>query len=153
DCPFLLRVFTRHGGHNPKNATLEEIAQLIEQVVPEARNPEARISFRIVYLNQSSGKFFTKEMGRVVSAKPTKEQTKTLEECKFIIGDFLDVAIYIGPPPMLGGGRDARREGRPGGRMEGGRFGGRGGGSMRAERRPFARDNNNRFGGRSRRDF
>lgn len=121
---------------------------MIEQVVPEARNPDARVSFRIVYLNKNRGRFFSKDIGRVVSAKPTKEQTKTLDECKFMIGDYLDVAVFIGPPPLPS--RDQRREVR-GGRGDVGRFNGR---PMRPERRNFGREPNNRFGGgRPRRDF
>ncbi|RCH87836.1 hypothetical protein CU097_005295 [Rhizopus azygosporus] len=166
DCPFLLRIFTRKGAHNQlsaytvnevpqdelaiytwKNATLEEIAQLIEQVVPDARDPDARISFRLVYLDQHRGKYFARDIGRVVSAKPTKEQKKTLEECKFVIGDYLDVAVFIGPPPSVM--RDQRSRGRDFGRFSSGR----------PPRRSFDRgynnnnNNNNRFGGRPRRDY
>ncbi|KAG0733404.1 hypothetical protein G6F29_003165 [Rhizopus arrhizus] len=173
DCPFLLRVFTRQGGHNSihsysidnvpeneltlytwKNATLEEIAQLIEQVIPEARDPDARISFRLVYLNKNAGRFFQKDIGRVVSAKPTRDQKKTLEESRFMIGDYLDVAIFIGPPPAIA--RDQRRDTR--GSRDMGRFN-TGRPAMRTgdRRGSYGRDyvNNNRFGGgaRPRRDY
>ncbi|GAA5799687.1 hypothetical protein HPULCUR_005104 [Helicostylum pulchrum] len=179
ECPFLLRVFTHNGGHNHisqftvnsvpseelslytwKNATLEELAQLIEQVIPEAQDPDARIAFRLIYLDTERARYQSRDIGRVVPAKPTEDQKKTLEECQFYIGDYLDVAIFIGPPPlnqMRGnrqfGGRDGGAAGRGG--RDGGRFGGRlGGGGVGGGRRnfggaPYNRDNrdNGRFGG------
>ncbi|KAI8879623.1 SAP18-domain-containing protein [Backusella circina FSU 941] len=143
ECPFLLRVFTRNGGHNPQNATLEEIAQLIQQVIPEARHEDARIAFRLVYLDSARARFSYRELGRVVTSKPTEEHQKTLDECKLLIGDYLDVAIYIGPPPAplhLRSGNNNNNQ-RPGnGRFGGGNRSGRGFGRDN-------RDNNNRFGG------
>ncbi|KAI8978974.1 Sin3 associated polypeptide p18-domain-containing protein [Pilobolus umbonatus] len=136
-CPFLLRVFIGPGRHNKKNATLEEIAQLISEVNPEAQHPDARLSFRLVYLDSQNARYSTRELGRVYPAHPTPEQTKTLEDFRFFIGDYLDVAIFIGPPPMnkrrIQGRHDASRfNGRP----EGKRF-----------NSSFVRDNNNRFSG------
>ncbi|CAO3685616.1 unnamed protein product [Rhizopus microsporus] len=139
------KIFTRKGAHNQlsaytvnevpqdelaiytwKNATLEEIAQLIEQ---------------------HRGKYFARDIGRVVSAKPTKEQKKTLEECKFVIGDYLDVAVFIGPPPSVM--RDQRSRGRDFGRFSSGRP------PRRSFDRGYSNNNNNnsRFGGRPRRDY
>ncbi|KAG2198774.1 hypothetical protein INT47_010560 [Mucor saturninus] len=181
ECPFLLRVFTHNGGHNHiaqftvdsvpseelslytwKNATLEELAQLIEQVIPEARDPDARIAFRLVYLDTERARYQSRDIGRVVPAKPTEDQKKTLEECQFYIGDYLDVAVFIGPPvnQLRGnrqfGGRDSGRGSRDGGRFGGGRLGG----NDRGVRRNFggapynrdnrdkrdSRDSNSRFG-------
>lgn len=141
-----------------KNATLEELGQLIEQVIPEARDPDARIAFRLIYLDVDRARYQSKEIGRVVPAKPTADQKKTLDECQFFIGDYLDVAVFIGPPNNQNknsrqfGGRDG---GRP---RDGGRFAGRLGGDRGGERgggrnfggAPYNRDNN-RFGGRPQR--
>ncbi|KAI7908282.1 Sin3 associated polypeptide p18-domain-containing protein [Cokeromyces recurvatus] len=169
ECPFLLRIFFRNGGHNPlsqytiesvpsdelslytwKNATLEEIAQLIEQVVPEARDPDARIAFRLIYLDSERARYNSRELGRVVPANPTEDQKKTLEACNFFIGDYLDVAIFIGPPANIRNklvGRDAGRA------RTGDRFGGRLGNDRFSSGRNFGgsaynRDNNSRYGGR-----
>jgi histone deacetylase complex subunit SAP18 len=68
---------------NRKNATLEELAQLIEQVIPEAQDPDARIAFRLVYLDSERARYQSRDIGRVVTAKPTDDQKKTLEECQF----------------------------------------------------------------------
>lgn len=163
DCPFLLRVFTCSGRHNQrksytlqsapqeeltlytwKNATLEEIAQLISQVNTDAQHPDARLSFRLVYLDSQNARYMTRDLGRVYPAHPTPEQTKTLDEFKFFIGDYLDVAIFIGPPPIpknrLTGRNETSRFNRPAVGAAGSRrsYGG------------FNRENN-KFGGRSQR--
>ncbi|KAI9470606.1 MAG: Sin3 associated polypeptide p18-domain-containing protein [Benjaminiella poitrasii] len=152
ECPFLLRIFYRNGGHNSKNATLEEIAQLIEQVVPEARDPDARIVFRLIYLDSERARYNSRDLGRVVPANPTEDQKKTLDACNFFIGDYLDVAIFIGPPASIRNKFAGREVGRS--RMGGDRFGGRlsGGNDRFSGRRnygaPYNRDNNGRYGGR-----
>ncbi|KAI8981784.1 Sin3 associated polypeptide p18-domain-containing protein [Mycotypha africana] len=159
ECPFLLKIYYCHGRHNPKDATLEEIAQLIEQIVPEARDPDARVAFRLIYLDSERARYQSREIGRVVASNPTEDQKKTLDDCKFLIGDYLDVAIYIGPPPSayargaggsrsFGGGRDNNR-GRPliGG---GNKFGGNdryGGGRRSFDKNNAAPYNRDRFGG------
>ncbi|KAI8372894.1 Sin3 associated polypeptide p18-domain-containing protein [Radiomyces spectabilis] len=119
DCPFLLRVFTRLGGFHAarqfslegvpeedelqlytwKDATLEELAQLIREVIPDAQHPDARIVFRLIYLDSDRAMFRSRNLGRVTYIEPSADQSKTLDECNFVIGDYLDVAIHIGPPP------------------------------------------------------
>lgn len=146
-----------------KNATLEEIAQLIEHVIPEARDPDARLAFRLMYLDSERARYSSRDIGRVVSANPTDDHSKTLDECKFFIGDYLDVAIYIGPPTSARhkfGNSNARRSSGPGGREGGGdRFSGRlgssaGGGGPDRGRRGFGGghsgpyNNNNNSGNR-----
>ncbi|KAI9246712.1 Sin3 associated polypeptide p18-domain-containing protein [Phascolomyces articulosus] len=161
ECPFLLRIFTRNNGHHAlndfqvnsvptsdelqlytwKNATLEELAQLIQEVIPEAQHPDARIAFRLIYLDSQRAAYRSRDLGRVMNIKPTQDQSKTLEDCNFYIGDYLDVAIFIGPPPARNNnqrrnsdwGRDRRQGG--GGRFGGG--GGGGGGRFRRDDRSF----------------
>ncbi|CAO3624755.1 unnamed protein product [Cunninghamella blakesleeana] len=111
DCPFLLKVYNRIGRHHNvpledelqlytwKDATLGELALLIQEVIPEARHIDARISFRLVFLDTAVAKYTFKTLGKVINSEETPDQAKTLEECKFFIGDFLDVAIFDGPPP------------------------------------------------------
>ncbi|KAI8140693.1 Sin3 associated polypeptide p18-domain-containing protein [Fennellomyces sp. T-0311] len=132
ECPFLLRIFTKNNGHHLlndftvtsvptsdelqlytwRNATLEELGQLIQEVVPEAQHPDARIAFRLIYLDSQRGVYRSRDLGRVMNIKPTPDQSKTLEECQFFIGDYLDVAIYVGPPPSRGMGRRGSDWGR-----------------------------------------
>ena len=127
------------------NATLEELAQLIQEVVPDAQHPDARIAFRLIYLDSQRATYRSRDIGRVVNAKPNNDQQKTLDDCRFFIGDFLDVAIYIGPPRHVSrrGSDWGAREGGPmrnrlGGDRGGGRFG-RDRGSFRRDDRPFGR--------------
>lgn len=142
-----------------KNATLEEIAQLIEHVIPEARDPDARIAFRLVYLDSERARYSSRDIGRVVAANPTDDHGKTLDDCKFFIGDYLDVAIYIGPPASLRhkyGSNNARRSsgpGREGAGAAGDRFSGRlgsaaGGGPDRGRRNFGGNGPYNNNGGR-----
>ncbi|KAI9287067.1 Sin3 associated polypeptide p18-domain-containing protein [Umbelopsis sp. AD052] len=170
DCPFLLRLFCKVGSHHPigefdlkrvpskdelqlytwRNATLEEIAQLIMDVYPEAQLPDARLSFRLVYLDSQRATYTYKDIGRVAfggkNANPQDHQ-KTLETTRFMIGDYIDVAIFDGPPPPRsqfrnsggptrgfgGGGRDRSDRGGFGGgprARNGHGGGGRGGGGF-----------------------
>ncbi|GAN08235.1 conserved hypothetical protein [Mucor ambiguus] len=177
DCPFLLRIFYRNGGHNLnnqytvdsvpsdelsiytwKNATLEEIAQLIEHVIPEARDPDARLAFRLVYLDSERARYSSRDIGRVVPANPTDDHSKTLDECKFFIGDYLDVAIFIGPPASIRhkyGNNNARRSsghGREGGDRFSGRLGSAaaaGGGGPDRGRRNFGGGHNGPYNNNS----
>lgn len=115
-------------------------------MIPEAREPDARVAFRLIYLDAELARYTSRDIGRVVAVNPTEDQKKTLEELKFFIGDYLDVAIYVGPPPTMLQKRPFARDRRPGDR-----------GRLNDRRRPFPapynRDNNNRFGGRPPRRF
>ncbi|ORY98555.1 Sin3 associated polypeptide p18-domain-containing protein [Syncephalastrum racemosum] len=129
DCPFLLKVYTRNDGFHSirdfskgdvptpdelllytwHDATLEEVAHLIEQVTPAAQQPDARIAFRLIYLDTETGLYHYRELGRVAKiAKNSQDADKTLEQCQFMIGDYLDVAIFDGPPPANTRYRDER---------------------------------------------
>lgn len=129
---------------------------MIEQIIPEARDPDARIAFRLIYLDTERARYSSRDLGRVVPANPTEDHKKTLDDCKFFIGDYLDVAIFIGPPASIrnkfgGNPRDRRA---PGSDRFGGRLGRNNNGNDRP-RRNFggfnSRDNNsNRFGGSGR---
>ncbi|KAG2182296.1 hypothetical protein INT43_007223 [Umbelopsis isabellina] len=159
DCPFLLRLFCKSGGHHSGNdfdlkrvpskdelqlytwqdATLEEIAQLIMDVYPEAQLPDARLSFRLVYLDSQRARYTFKDIGRVAVNPKAANQTdhqKTLDSARFMIGDYLDVAIYDGPPPQRsqfrgGGGRGGGPQRGFDGRDRGDRGFGGGGPRMR----------------------
>ncbi|EOA28066.1 hypothetical protein CARUB_v10024248mg [Capsella rubella] len=114
-CPLLLRVFTKTGGHHSqedyavrgkepkdevqiytwKDATLRELTDLVKEVSVAARRRNARLSFAFVYPD-SHGRFIVKEVGQTMSYPNRKQpdDSKTLSELRFEIGDYLDVAIY-----------------------------------------------------------
>merc|ERR1719334_922566 len=127
-CPFLVRVFINDNQHltaadfaNPddlpegalhihtwKNATLQEIVQLVSQVRHELRNPKYnyRVSFAFVYPD-STGKNVVRDCeADVFTQRKDPNNRKTLGELGFDIGDHLDVALTriddtdIGPGPL-----------------------------------------------------
>ncbi|KAG2215467.1 hypothetical protein INT45_012788 [Circinella minor] len=164
ECPFLLRIFTKNNGHHAinefqinsvpssdelqlytwRNATLYELAQLIQEVIPEAKHHDARIAFRLIYLDSQRAAYRSRDIGRVMNIKQNQDQSKTLDDCNFYIGDYLDVAIYIGPPPQRNNNNPRRTNdwGRDNNRRGGGRFGGGNG----RDRGGFRRDDRS-FGG------
>lgn len=112
-CPFLLRVFCKKGSHHRiedftinrqpvedeiqiytwKDASLRELASLLAEVDPKYAKHGTSISFKAVYLDNIRARYNSKDLGVVNLSKPAKTDDTTLDENKFIIGDFIDVAI------------------------------------------------------------
>ncbi|KAF8052013.1 hypothetical protein N665_1631s0012 [Sinapis alba] len=114
-CPLLLRVFTKTGGHHTKedyavrgkepkdevqiytwkDANLRELTDLVKEVSVAARRRDARLSFAFVYPDKN-GRFIVRQVGQTMSYPNRKQpdDTKTLADLHFEIGDYLDVAIY-----------------------------------------------------------
>jgi len=117
--PFLLRMFYRLNHHHRvddftpehlptedevqiytwKDATLKEISNLIKEVVQDANRPNAKLSFKLVYIDNLRGKYAFKELGTIHNVTSSEHDEINLDDARFVIGDFLDVAIYFGPPP------------------------------------------------------
>ncbi|KAF4675313.1 Histone deacetylase complex subunit sap18 [Perkinsus chesapeaki] len=112
-CPFLLRVFYRMGSHHHDDdfarqdqlpvdeelqvytwpdASLREISDLIEDILPESRSRTKKLSFRLIYPDRS-GRFVMARIGEVYNSHEAFPDGRTLAEVKFQPGDFLDVAI------------------------------------------------------------
>ncbi|XP_062146610.1 histone deacetylase complex subunit SAP18-like [Alnus glutinosa] len=113
-CPLLLRVFTKIGSHHGeedfvvrgkepkdevqiytwKDATLRELTDLVKEVAPEARRRNAKLSFAFVYPDQR-GRFVLRTVGMTHSYGNGRriDDSKSLGELSFQIGDYLDVAI------------------------------------------------------------
>lgn len=143
------------------SCTLKELAHLLTQALPQILPEPSvgtRLSFRLVYPDvhaprggggrletEGRGRYLTKEMGSVVVSAPEysngdgnaairlegEDADKTLEDVKFVIGDFIDCAVF---PPLSDGtvvGRGAtgprgvRENGY--GRVRGGGYGGQSG--------------------------
>ncbi|CAA7016950.1 unnamed protein product [Microthlaspi erraticum] len=114
-CPLLLRVFTKSGGHHTKedyavrgkepkdevqiytwkDANLRELTDLVKEVSVAARRRTARLSFAFVYQDKN-GRFTVRQVGQTMSYPNRKQpdDSKTLSDLHFVIGDYLDVAIY-----------------------------------------------------------
>ncbi|CAJ0645483.1 4226_t:CDS:2 [Entrophospora sp. SA101] len=117
--PFLLRIFCKPSYHHRiddytpehlpiddevqiytwKDATLKEIANLIKEVNKDAKRPKARLSFKLVYIDNLRGRYIFKELGVVSNSASSIDDDKNLDDARFVIGDFLDVAIFYGAPP------------------------------------------------------
>jgi len=125
-CPLLLRVFCASGRHNPMNdygrgnvptnelqiytwmdCTLRELTQLIKEVNPDARRRGTVYDFAVVFPD-SRGGYRLRDIGSTQSGLRGVDDNKTLLQCKFDIGDYIDVAITL-----PGGGRGQNRRGRP----------------------------------------
>lgn len=112
-CPFLLRIFRKIGGHHGIQAfaergkepvecelqvyawpdvTLRELADLIKDVAPEARDPKVRLAFNLIYPDKS-GKNVSTTLGTVTCSKRGQDDDKALSSSKFQTGDLLDLAI------------------------------------------------------------
>ncbi|XP_043721551.1 histone deacetylase complex subunit SAP18-like [Telopea speciosissima] len=113
-CPLLLRVFTKNGGHHTKedfamrgkepkdevqiytwkDATLRELTDLVKEVARAARRRDAKLSFAFVYPDKN-GRNVVRPVGMTHSYGNGRGQddSKTLADLSFQIGDYLDVAI------------------------------------------------------------
>ncbi|KAK3923046.1 Histone deacetylase complex subunit SAP18 [Frankliniella fusca] len=113
-CPLLLRVFCRNGRHNspedysrgnvPANesqiytwmdATLREITSLMKEVNPDARKKGTVFDFSLVAPNMGPGpvSFRMRHIGTTTSCVKGADDNKTLANCRFQIGDYMDISI------------------------------------------------------------
>ncbi|EWM23350.1 histone deacetylase complex subunit sap18 [Nannochloropsis gaditana] len=134
--PSLLRVFWKEHGHNSDldygrdgkqlpgrqlhfytwpDATLKELSQLLKDVVPCARRRGSRMEFSLVYPGPE-GRTRMRMVGSVRNSGRSPEDAKTLRDCKYQIGDHLDIAVM----DEGGAGGGLRGYGGGGGEGEGG---------------------------------
>ena len=112
--PFLVRLFYRLNEHNPiaeysasntpdaelvvyawPDTFLRELAELVKDVVEEAKGRHAKLGFRLVYLDVD-GRPVHVDLGIVSNTTRGYVDTRTLSHLKFQTGDFIDVAVYVG---------------------------------------------------------
>jgi len=124
-CPLLLRVFCASGRHNPlsdynrgnvptnelqiytwRDCTLRELTQLIKEVNPDARRRGTIYEFAVVFPDGRGPGYRLRDIGSTQSSIRGLDDNKTLQQCKFEIGDYVDVAI------TLPGARNQNRRGR-----------------------------------------
>ncbi|XP_058130168.1 histone deacetylase complex subunit SAP18 [Anopheles ziemanni] len=116
-CPLLLRVFCSTGRHHSANeyaygnvpsnelqiytwmdATLRELTTLVRDVNPETRRKGTYFDFAIVSPDRTSN-YRMREIGVTCSGQKGADDSKTLAQAKFTIGDFMD--INITPPNRI----------------------------------------------------
>jgi len=117
-----------------QDATLKELEGLVKEVNPEARRRGTYFDFALVYPDLRQGpRCQTRDIGTTIASQKGPDDGKTLHDCKFVIGDYIDVAITppTGRMDRMDYGRRGfgdRRNGFGGGRDYGGDRGGFGGG-------------------------
>lgn len=126
-CPLLLRVFLSNGRHHapvefnrgnvPSNelqiytwldASLKELTNLVKEVNPDARRKGTHFDFALVFPDQRSPGYRMRDIGSTCAGIKSSDDSKTLAQARFQIGDYLDIAIF--PPqsrniPRRGGQR------------------------------------------------
>ncbi|KAE9548775.1 hypothetical protein FO519_008013 [Halicephalobus sp. NKZ332] len=137
-CPFLLRIFPTTIRHNSiqdfKNGnvpthnelqiytwmdcTLRELMLLIKDVNTESKPKGTSFDFALVSPDRFSPRMNIRTIGVTINGTRGIDDAKTLADCKFEVGDYIDVAIT---PPR--GPREYKRpiDGPPGRRFD--RFG------------------------------
>ncbi|KAG4076503.1 hypothetical protein HA402_005966 [Bradysia odoriphaga] len=124
-CPLLLRVFCSTGRHHstsefghgnvPSNelqiytwqdATLQELTTLVRDVNPETRRKGTYFDFALVQPEQFGPGYRMRDIGVTCSGQRNADDTLTLAQAKFNIGDYMD--INITPPNRVPPQRRAR---------------------------------------------
>ncbi|KAI9594560.1 Sin3 associated polypeptide p18-domain-containing protein [Syncephalis fuscata] len=126
-CPFLLRVFLSKNHFHSENSftltqtptqdeillyawkdtTLRELFHLLKEEDTAIQNPDARLEFKIVYLDRSRERYITRQFGSVHGTRHGPDDLRTLAQGHFP-GDMIDICISIEPlsapnPPVSGG--------------------------------------------------
>ena len=72
---------------------MREITNLITEVNPEAKRKGTYFNFSVCFPNPSSPGFRMREIGSTISGKRGPDDKATLQSKRFVVGDYLDVAI------------------------------------------------------------
>ncbi|KAL7079101.1 hypothetical protein ACQ4LE_001774 [Meloidogyne hapla] len=121
-CPLLLRIFCAQVRHNSMNdysrgsvppnelqiytwldCTLKELTSLIKDVNPDARRRGTEFDFAIVAPDRYSARYALREVGITISGQRSPDDDKSLSQCKFEVGDFIDVVINPPDAGIVGG--------------------------------------------------
>ncbi|KAI8927495.1 Sin3 associated polypeptide p18-domain-containing protein [Entophlyctis helioformis] len=128
--PFLVRIFmskgkpfdkqTYAGGSLPSDAcdvfcwtdtSLREILVVAGQEKPELVAPRTRVGFRVIARTAHRlGNHYTRDLGTVFSTKSSRDDTRTLDDRRFVIGDFIELTYET----LGGGGRRGSASGGSG---------------------------------------
>jgi len=72
---------------------MREVISTLAATVPSLAKSTVKASIRLIYPEQKGDNFLIKELGDVFNWKKGDDESKTLQECRFAIGDYLDVCI------------------------------------------------------------
>lgn len=76
-----------------KDATLKELMNLVKEVNPKARRKGTFFDFATVFPDVRRNSFIKKDIGTTRTGVKSPDDSVSLAEKKFQIGDFLDIAI------------------------------------------------------------
>jgi len=109
-----------------KDTTLAELGRLMASAVPSLSRPNARLSFRLLFTDSYRPRVILRDVGTVFMSPDQGEPdagAKTLEDIKYVIGDWIDVAVFTqssgGPPSRSFDGQRGGSFGRDSGRGRG----------------------------------
>lgn len=140
--PFLLRVFSSHGNfhrldefdsdrqprdelniYSWKDATLGELTSLLaKELVGDSQRDliSYKFSYRLVFGDANHGRYQIRDLGTIQLHDKSSEAQKSLDDIRFVIGDWIDIAI-LKPGDRL---YDARSSNRSNYCIQAGRGGG-----------------------------
>jgi len=111
-CPMQVRIYYSYGEHGsllsyrrgvyPKNCivvfiwmntTLDEIVSHLKMSERKIRRRGTILDFQIVSLGAQTTRQSARDAGRVCIGVKRPENTKTLNQCRFSVGDIIDVNV------------------------------------------------------------
>lgn len=113
-CPFLIRISYKNGNHHRleefdngrfpsdgemqiytwRDASLREIVNLLIEANPSFFGTYgSSISLKSIYLDAIRSRYASRDLGIVYVSQSSAIDTTTLEDCRFVIGDYLDVTV------------------------------------------------------------
>ena len=91
------------------DATLKELTSLVKEVNVDARKKGTYFDFAIVYPDPRSPQYRMREIGTTCAGRKGADDSVSLANKRFQIGDYIDIAIT--PPRPVG--LQGPRRGRP----------------------------------------
>jgi histone deacetylase complex subunit SAP18 len=89
------------------DANLKELTRLITEVYPNTKTKGTKFSFAVIYPSPRTPVFNLKEIGQTTIGTKGPDDNVTLQSKRFVIGDYLDVAIDVARAKPSGGGGGA----------------------------------------------
>lgn len=75
-----------------KDATLRDLVDLVQAAVPGSKENDVRFKFSFV-IQDLNGKWKREEVGTLYASKKSRDDSLTLQDLRFVIGDFIDLNI------------------------------------------------------------
>lgn len=75
------------------DVTLRELADCVQRELEIARKKDVELHFSFIYPD-FNGRFRRKEVGQVTVGQRGPDDMKNLQQLRFVIGDYVDMAIY-----------------------------------------------------------